>query len=113
MAAACLWAWGGVLAGPIEPSPATSEPARREAPEPRAGSRQAPDLSAPSARRLGKGRHSLRCWQDGKLIYEAAGVTPAGRVAAAAIELKSDQDVVLQVVDMRHGLCVLELPTAP
>jgi hypothetical protein len=70
--------------------------------------RQALDPSVLSARRLGKGRHTIRCWQEGRLVYEAAGVSPAGRVAAA-IELRSEQDVVLQVVEMRNGLCVLEL----
>jgi hypothetical protein len=103
---------GVALAGVNEPpAPAASEPARREVPEPRAGAapRQALDPSVLSARRLGKGRHTIRCWQEGRLVYEAAGVSPAGRVGAA-IELKSEQDVVVQVVEMKHGLCVLELP---
>lgn len=108
-----LWATGDALAGPNEPSPAASEPSRREPLEQRATvPRQAPDPSVLTARQLGKGRHFIRCWQEGKLVYEAAGVSPTARIGAA-IELKSEQDIVLQVIEMKHGLCVLELRPGP
>jgi hypothetical protein len=53
----------------------------------------------------------FRCWQDGQIIFEGRGygALPPSQIAA---ELKAADGGSgrLQVLDMYHGLCVLELP---
>jgi hypothetical protein len=72
-----------------------------------ADGRQTPALgkSQKSARSL------LRCWQDGRIIFEGRGygALPQSQIAA---ELKSSDGGPgrVQVLDMYQGLCVLELP---
>jgi hypothetical protein len=65
----------------------------------------APGKSQKSARSL------LRCWQDGRIIFEGRGygALPQSQIAA---ELKSNDGGLgrVQVLDMYQGLCVLELP---
>ncbi|HEX4598555.1 MAG TPA: hypothetical protein VH278_12255 [Burkholderiaceae bacterium] len=68
-------------------------------------------LSAPGKSPKGPPRSLFRCWQDGRIIFEGRGygALPSSQVAA---ELKAGDSGTgrLQVLDMYHGLCVLELP---
>jgi hypothetical protein len=61
-------------------------------------------------RRLAKGRNVLRCWQEGKLIFEAAGVqAPAARSAEVLDFRPSGSDgVAVQILDLKQGLCTYE-----
>jgi hypothetical protein len=79
----------------------------------RAASTTGRDASVVAVTRNDRAKQSIRCWQEGKLVYEASGVASVGRVSAA-IELKASQgrDVVLQVIDLRQGFCVIERPQA-
>ncbi len=62
----------------------------------------------------GRGRQTLRCWQEGKLVFESSSVLP-GTPAAVAIELRSPArgDVAVQVFDLKQGLCVIEYGGEP
>ena len=71
------------------------------------------DSTALSARRVGKHRATLRCWQEGKLVYESAGVAPIGRNATSIEFRGADGEGSLQLLDLKHGLCVLDTPTGP
>lgn len=74
--------------------------------------RDASVLSAASAARGTSARSSFRCWQEGKLIYEAPPGVQAPRLQAA-VELRARGDGSVRVIDLRHGLCILESPLAP
>lgn len=52
-------------------------------------------------------RPVLRCWQEGRLVFEGAGVLPPNQ-GAAAIELRSASGTTLQVFDLKNGLCMLD-----
>jgi hypothetical protein len=49
----------------------------------------------------------LRCWQEGRLIFESSGVSFAEGLPAATA-LKGSNGRVLQLLDLRQGLCILE-----
>lgn len=70
------------------------------------------DASVLSAARGAPARSSFRCWQEGKLIYEAPPGVQAPRLQAA-VELRARGDGSVRVIDLRHGLCILETPLAP
>jgi hypothetical protein len=61
-------------------------------------------------RRLAKGRNVLRCWQEGKLIFETAGVqAPAARSADVLDFRPSGSDgAAVQILDLKQGLCTYE-----
>ncbi len=52
-------------------------------------------------------RPVLRCWQEGRLVFEGAGVLPSSQ-GQAAIELRGANGTALQVFDLRNGLCLLD-----
>lgn len=62
----------------------------------------------------GRGRQTLRCWQEGKLVFESASVAP-GVPSAVAIELRSTTraELAVQVFDLKQGLCVIEYGSEP
>jgi hypothetical protein len=63
---------------------------------------------ATTASRSGGGRKPvMRCWQEGKLLFEGAGMTPAG-VGQPTIELRNGGGVALQVFDLKNALCLLD-----
>lgn len=63
---------------------------------------------ATTAARSGGGRKPvMRCWQEGKLLFEGAGMTPAG-VGQPTIELRNGAGVALQVFDLKNALCLLD-----
>jgi hypothetical protein len=49
----------------------------------------------------------MRCWQEGKLLFEGAGMTPAA-IGQATIELRNGSGVALQVFDLKNALCLLD-----
>jgi hypothetical protein len=49
----------------------------------------------------------MRCWQEGKLLFEGAGMTPAA-MGQASIELRNGSGVALQVFDLKNALCLLD-----
>ncbi len=50
---------------------------------------------------------SLRCFQEGKLVYESAGVRPAA-VSAGTTVLHAKNGRSIQLIDLKHGICILE-----
>jgi hypothetical protein len=63
---------------------------------------------ATTAARSGGGRKPvMRCWQEGKLLFEGAGMTPAA-IGQASIELRNGGGIALQVFDLKNGLCLLD-----
>jgi hypothetical protein len=68
------------------------------------------DAAVLAHRRAGKGRNVLRCWQEGKLIFEAAGVqAPSGRNADLLDFRPAGADgSAVQVLDLKTGLCTFE-----
>ncbi len=52
-------------------------------------------------------RPVLRCWQEGRLVFEGAGVTPSAQ-GQAAIELRNATGTALQVFDLKNGLCLVD-----
>lgn len=68
------------------------------------------DHAVVSARRSSVASTVVRCWQEGRLIYETTGSTLSGR-AAVALEMKSSNDGAVQLLDLKQGLCVIEVST--
>jgi hypothetical protein len=65
-------------------------------------------VSSSVPRSSGK-RPLMRCWQEGKLVYEGAGMTTGpGSAAGAPIELRNGNAVALQIFDLKSGLCLLD-----
>ena len=70
------------------------------------------DASVVTARKGERRLPGVRCWQDGRLVYEGPGLVPAAR-GAAAVEFRAAGGPVVQVFDLRSGLCLAELPEGP
>ena len=52
-------------------------------------------------------RSVLKCWQEGRLVFESSGVSlPEGGNGAMAIKGSNGNSV--QLLDLRQGLCILE-----
>lgn len=52
-------------------------------------------------------RPVLRCWQEGRMVFEGSGLLPASQ-GQAAIELRNASGTSLQVFDLKNGLCMLD-----
>jgi hypothetical protein len=52
-------------------------------------------------------RSVLKCWQEGRLVFESSGVTSEA-AAAAARTFKGANGRSVHLLDLRHGLCILE-----
>jgi hypothetical protein len=52
-------------------------------------------------------RSMLKCWQEGRLIYETSGISVAGSDAVAT-GVKGANGRSLQLLDLRQALCILE-----
>ncbi|HYD97515.1 MAG TPA: hypothetical protein VEC01_19495 [Noviherbaspirillum sp.] len=71
------------------------------------------DLRSVNSRRAAdaaKGRRQedrVRCWQYGKLIYESRVAAPAEK-SAGVVEMRSGAGGSVQLMDMNHGLCIVE-----
>jgi hypothetical protein len=59
---------------------------------------------APKAR---KTEDRVRCWQYGRLIFESA-VSPPAEKPSGVVEMRSGSGGSVQLMDMRHGLCIVE-----
>lgn len=57
--------------------------------------------------RVGK-RPILRCWQEGKLVYEGTGMTMPPTSPGSPIEMRSGNALALQIFDLKSGLCLLD-----
>jgi hypothetical protein len=72
------------------------------------------DASVQSARKGERRQPTLRCFQDGRLIYEGIGLAPTARTATPLdFRLAGSGAVVVQVLDLKSGLCVVETRDAP
>jgi hypothetical protein len=60
-----------------------------------------------SVPRAGK-RPLMRCWQEGKLVFEGAGMTVASQQGASSIDLRNGNALALQIFDLKNGLCLLD-----
>lgn len=60
-----------------------------------------------SVPRSGK-RPLLRCWQEGKLLYEGAGLSVASQQGTASIDLRNGNNMGVQIFDLKNGLCLLD-----
>lgn len=49
----------------------------------------------------------LKCWQEGRLIFESSGVTMA-EGASGAPAMKGANGRTVRLLDLRQGLCILE-----
>lgn len=56
-------------------------------------------------------RPLMRCWQEGKLVYEGGGMTVPASAASAPIELRSGNALALQIFDLKSGMCLLDHST--
>lgn len=52
-------------------------------------------------------RPVLRCFQEGRLVFEGSGVMPSTN-GQAAIELRNAGGTAIQVFDLKNGLCLLD-----
>jgi hypothetical protein len=60
-----------------------------------------------SVPRVGK-RPLLRCWQEGKLVYEGAGMQVAAQQGTASIDLRNGGALAVQIFDLKNGMCLLD-----
>jgi hypothetical protein len=60
-----------------------------------------------SVPRVGK-RPLLRCWQEGKLVYEGAGMSVASQQGTASIDLRNGSAMAVQIFDLKNGMCLLD-----
>lgn len=107
LALAAFPACAELVATPAKPA-ATARPAGPAISPPRS------DLPPPVSQRQGNEAPTLRCWQEGRLVFEQAGVSFAEAPAGAHVlrrEGRNGQPV--YVFDMKHGLCVLSTEPAP
>jgi hypothetical protein len=54
------------------------------------------------------GRSVLRCWQEGRLVFEGTGIGNESSATAAARTFKGNNGRTVQLLDLRQGLCILE-----
>lgn len=50
---------------------------------------------------------SLRCYQEGRLVFESSGVEAAGDGGAASV-FKGIGGRSIQLFDLKHGMCILD-----
>lgn len=55
-------------------------------------------------------RSVLRCWQEGRLVFEGNGIGGAGEAASTSSSriFKGTNGRTVQLLDLRQGLCILE-----
>lgn len=85
-----------------DPEPSTPPAARRLAPV---------DSSVVGPRKAASGSVGavIRCYQYGRLVYESSGVSLGDRsTGATTLRPARPGGSTLQLLDLRHGLCILE-----
>ena len=50
---------------------------------------------------------TLRCWQEGRLLYEGSGFRGVANGGASLISLPRNGDPDITVLDLKQGLCIL------
>ncbi|MGB7181360.1 MAG: hypothetical protein WA888_24070 [Burkholderiaceae bacterium] len=50
----------------------------------------------------------FKCWQEGRLIYETRGIDLGKNKLPGATRLKTSESKSLQVLDLKHGMCILD-----
>jgi len=71
---------------------------------PKSGQKAARGGAAASA-----GGNVLRCWQEGRMIYEGTEVLPIEKNAAViTVQSAVRAGPLVQILDLKHGMCVLE-----
>ena len=50
---------------------------------------------------------TLRCWQEGRLLYEGSGFRGVANGGANLISLPRNGDPDITVLDLKQGLCIL------
>lgn len=53
-------------------------------------------------------RSVLRCWQEGRLVFEGSGIGSETATPGAARTFKGSNGRTVQLLDLRQGLCILE-----
>lgn len=53
-------------------------------------------------------RSVLKCWQEGRLIFESSGMALPETGSGGVAPMKGPSGRTLQVLDLRQGLCILE-----
>lgn len=53
-------------------------------------------------------RSVLRCWQEGRLVFEGSGIGGEPGATGAARTFKGTNGKTVQLLDLRQGLCILE-----
>ena len=91
---------------PKDGAPATATPAAATSVTTKTAAAAPKDASV-SATVPRQRRPVLRCWQEGRLVFEGSGVLPSAQ-GQAAIELRNAAGTALQVFDLKNGLCLLD-----
>jgi hypothetical protein len=95
--AACLWETGARAADVDAATPQKTRP-----------------TAVPSMARIadGGGRSTLKCWQEGRLIFETEGAAVPenanAKAALGAMPLIKSNGRTVQLLNLRQGLCILE-----
>lgn len=92
-----------------QPEPtASAAPGRAETPA------RGTDASVLSGRKADPRRPTLRCFQEGRLVYEGSGLVPVSRSSSSFdFRLAGSSGVAVQVLDLRNALCLVETGHAP
>lgn len=62
--------------------------------------------SGQESRRQNNGQ-TLRCWQEGRLLYEGSGFRGVANGGSSSINLTRSGEPDLTVLDLKQGLCIL------
>lgn len=55
-----------------------------------------------------KPENRVRCWQEGRMIFEASGVNVDRTATANTLETLKAGTGTIQLFDFKHGLCIME-----
>lgn len=54
-----------------------------------------------------QGGQTLRCWQEGRLLYEGSGFRGTVSGGSVAVNVPRNGDSDITVLDLKQGLCIL------
>jgi len=55
-----------------------------------------------------KPENRVRCWQEGRMIFEASGVNVERAATVSSLETLKAGSGTIQLFDFKHGLCIME-----